>query len=495
MAHAQLPAVSHLVLAAALLVLPGAVDAGLPEAVKALIAGDYATADKEMRPLAEAGDAYAQVLLGRMYRDPRNPDRDPAEALGWFRRAADAGSGEARYWIGLMQATGQGTEKDPAQAIESWRQSADAGYGPALGALAVAYASGVGIEKDMIEAVRWARLGVQKNEMHSQAVLGRAYLLGAGGLPRDTREFVRWTRRAALQGERAAQASLGRAYLDGLGVPQDYVQAHMWLNLAAARGLGAAAKLREEIAGKMTAEQIAEAQKLARAWRAVRARTKAADGPAAASGSVTRRTGMGSGFLVDGAGHVVTNHHVVNGCGEVRVPALGETAQVVATDARNDLALLGTALSADRLPSFRAGESARLGEPVIVAGFPLGQVLGAGLNITTGSVSALSGPGNNAAMLQITAPVQSGNSGGPVLDQHGQVIGVVVGKLNALRIAASTGDVPQNVNFAIHGSIVRAFLETNGVQLETAARAAAAEATTDIAQQAKQYTVLLECWR
>jgi S1-C subfamily serine protease len=132
---------------------------------------------------------------------------------------------------------------------------------------------------------------------------------------------------------------------------------------------------------------------------------------------------------------------------------------------------------------------------VIVAGFPLGQVLAGGLNVTTGSVSALAGPRNNAAMVQITAPVQSGNSGGPVLDQRGQVIGVVVGKLNALRIAAYTGDVPQNVNFAINRSVVRTFLEANGVQLDTAPSATAAAATTEIADQARHYTVLLECWR
>jgi TPR repeat protein len=494
MPPAQVLALSRLALAAALLALPGAAGAGLTEALKALLAGDYATAGKEMRPLAEGGDARAQVLLGRMYRDARNPEHNPAEALAWFERAADAGSAEARYWVGVMQSAGEGTEKNPAQALESWRRSAEAGHGPALGALAVAYATGAGTEKDLTEAVRWARLGAQKNEMHSQAVLGRAYLLGAGGLPRDMREFVHWTRRAAVQGERAAQATLGRAYIDGVGVPQDYVQAHMWFNLAAARGVGAAAKQRDEVAGKMTPDQIAEAQKLARAWRPVRTRPAAAD-PGEATGAAARRTGMGSGFLVDGSGHVVTNHHVVNGCAEVRIPAQGETAQVIATDARNDLALLATAVTADRPPSFRSSEGARLGESVIVAGFPLGQVLGGGLNVTTGSVSALSGPGNNAAMLQITAPVQSGNSGGPVLDQRGQVIGVVVGKLNALRIAASTGDVPQNVNFAIHGSVVRTFLEANGVELAADVRAGAAGATTDIAEQAKHYTVLLECWR
>jgi S1-C subfamily serine protease len=347
----------------------------------------------------------------------------------------------------------------------------------------------------MTEAVRWAQLGAKKHDMHSQWVLGRAYLLGAGGLQRSIGEFVSWTRLAARQGERAAQAALGRAYLDGLGVPQDYVQAHMWSNLAAARGLAAAAKQRDEVAARMTAEQIAEAQKLARAWRPARTRTALADTAEAKPGAVTHRAAAGSGFFVDSAGHLLTNHHVVRGCGEIRVPARAETASVIAIDAHNDLALLGTGIAADMLPSFRTGESARLGEAVIVAGFPLDRLLAGGLNITTGSVSALAGPGNNTALLQITAPVQSGNSGGPVLDQRGQVIGVVVSKLNALRIAEVTGDVPQNINFAISGDVVRSFLEANGVQLETAAPAPAAETTTDIAERAKQYTVLLECWR
>jgi TPR repeat protein len=489
-------ALSRLALAAALLTASFGAVAGFPEAIKALAAGDYATADKEMRPIAEGGDTRAQVLLARIYRDTRNPQRNATEAIAWFRRAADAGNAEAHYWVGVMHAAGDGTDKSMEQALQSWRQSAEAGHGPALGALAMAYASGSGVDKDMAEAVRWARLGAQKNDMHSQSVLGRAYLIGAGGLPRNVREFVNWTRRAALQGERAAQAILGRAYSEGLGVPQDYVQAHMWLNLAAARGSGGAGKQREELAGKMTSEQIAEAQKLARAWRPVRSRPIAVNVPSEKAGAATLRTGMGSGFFVDSAGHIITNHHVVNNCGEVRIPAHGETARVIAADARNDLALLGTGVAPERLPTFREGDdSALLGESVIVAGFPLGQVLAGGLNVTTGSVSALAGPRNNAAMLQITAPVQSGNSGGPVLDQRGQVIGVVVGKLNALRIAAYTGDVPQNVNFAINRSVVRTFLEANGVQLDTAPSATAAAATTEIADQARHYTVLLECWR
>jgi TPR repeat protein len=136
---------SRFALAAALLACPFGAGAGLPEGIKALIAGDYATADKEIRPIAEGGDPQAQILLGQVYRDLRNPERNPVVALAWFRRAAEAGSAQALYWIGVMQSRGDGTEKDMVQAIESWRQSADGGHGPAQGALAVAYATGVGV--------------------------------------------------------------------------------------------------------------------------------------------------------------------------------------------------------------------------------------------------------------------------------------------------------------------------------------------------------------
>lgn len=474
--------------------LPAA--AGVPEALKALAAGDFALAESELRPVAESGDARAQILLGRVHRDLRNPERKPDEAFAWFRRAAEGGNAEAKYWLGHMFNAGEGAAKDVSLAVTWWRQSAEGGFVPAMGMLASTFANGRGVDKDMAEAVRWARQGAQKNEMVSLAILGRAHLLGEGGAAQDMAQFVLFTRRAALLGERNAQFALGKLHFEGVGVPQDYVQAHLWANLAAARGVAAAAKLREEVAAKMTQQQVAEAQKLASVWRPTRiaaAPAAAAAGPA--TGPVSRRTGMGSGFVVDTAGHVVTNHHVVRGCGEVRIPAHDVAARVVATDERNDLALLYTGVAADDLPVFRVGTNARLGEAVVVAGFPLGQVLSGGLNVTTGSVSALAGPGNNAAMLQITAPVQGGNSGGPVLDQSGRVIGIVVSKLNALRVAAVTGDVPQNVNFAVNGMVARAFLEANGVRLEEATGPGAGTAIPDVAERAKRYTVVVECWR
>jgi len=94
----------------------------------------------------------------------------------------------------------------------------------------------------------------------------------------------------------------------------------------------------------------------------------------------------------------------------------------------------------------------------------------------------------------MTAPVQPGNSGGPLLDQSGNVVGVVVAKLDALKIARATGDIPQNVNFAIKGTVVQTFLEANGVQFASAPSSGNLDPTL-VAEWATKSTVVVECWK
>jgi len=96
--------------------------------------------------------------------------------------------------------------------------------------------------------------------------------------------------------------------------------------------------------------------------------------------------------------------------------------------------------------------------------------------------------------MQISAPVQPGNSGGPLLDMSGNVVGVVTAKINAIRVAEVTGDIPQNVNFAIKASVVRTFLDSRGVRYQTQTSDRILTAA-DVADRAKKFTVLVECWR
>lgn len=114
--------------------------------------------------------------------------------------------------------------------------------------------------------------------------------------------------------------------------------------------------------------------------------------------------------------------------------------------------------------------------------------------MTTGNLSSLSGIGGDTRLVQITAPVQPGNSGGPVLDSAGNLMGVVVSKLDAVKAIKITGDIPQNVNFAINTNVLRSFLDANSVEYDTATSDKAL-ATTAIAERAKGFTVLLECWK
>ena len=104
------------------------------------------------------------------------------------------------------------------------------------------------------------------------------------------------------------------------------------------------------------------------------------------------------------------------------------------------------------------------------------------------------GPGDDRRVIQITAPVQPGNSGGPVLDGSGNVIGVVVARLNALKLAERTGRLPQNVNFAISGKAARAFLQAHKVPFERA-RSDGVLSSVDIAARARGFTVSVECQR
>ena len=115
-------------------------------------------------------------------------------------------------------------------------------------------------------------------------------------------------------------------------------------------------------------------------------------------------------------------------------------------------------------------------------------------NVTSGNVSALAGLGDDAKRLQITAPVQRGNSGGPLLDGAGNVIGVVVSKLDAVRAAKLTGDIPQNVNFAIKGALVRGFLDIHGVAYRR--RPSDAKLAPErLAELARGFTVAVHCWK
>lgn len=199
--------------------------------------------------------------------------------------------------------------------------------------------------------------------------------------------------------------------------------------------------------------------------------------------------GFGTGFLVSDRGDYLTNNHVVRGCRTLTVG--GQPATVTATDEGFDLALLRTSTPPGDTPAQFAAKPARLNSDVTVVGYPLPDLLG-GVNVTRGSVTSLKGIAGDGVRMQISAPVQPGNSGGPVVNAAGQVVGVVVAKLDAQMVAEATGDIPQNINFAIRGEIAKLFLYQNGVEPVEAGEATAL-APEDLADLAQGFTRLITC--
>lgn len=202
----------------------------------------------------------------------------------------------------------------------------------------------------------------------------------------------------------------------------------------------------------------------------------------------------GSAFFISLDGYLLTNAHVVDGCTDVRLKGEGRSVRVIQRDMTNDLALLKSEFRPQTAARFRSGRTVRSGDVAIVVGFPLSGLLATEANVTVGGVSALAGLGDDFRFLQITAPVQPGNSGGPLLDISGNVIGVVTSKLNALSIARITGDVPQNINFAVNGSVARLFLDGVGIAYVASPSEEKLE-PAEVGERAKRFTVMVECLR
>jgi S1-C subfamily serine protease len=169
----------------------------------------------------------------------------------------------------------------------------------------------------------------------------------------------------------------------------------------------------------------------------------------------------------------------------------GLTAEVAAVSLDFDLALLSVdEWSGDAVATF-SPSPARLNSDVTVVGYPLAGLL-TGLNVTRGAVSSQMGLGSDVSGMQITAPVQPGNSGGPVLAADGEVVGVVVSKLNAQAVADATGDIPQNVNFAIRGEIAKLFLFQHGVE-PVLGEGDEPLSPVELAERASGFTGFIEC--
>ena len=209
-------------------------------------------------------------------------------------------------------------------------------------------------------------------------------------------------------------------------------------------------------------------------------------GPSAITEAPKRRlAATGTAFVVN-KDYLLTASHVVDDCGAVSIRHSHDEidVEVAAWDSTNDLGLLKSTEPFEYIAKFRGGEEISLGDTVVNYGYPLFGELSDFAKISKGEINSLSGMGNDSSVMQYDAATQPGNSGGPVLDQSGNVVGIV----------RSGHSEEPNIYFAIKSYVAEGFLSANGVGYE---RAESKEdlKTAEIAKKAERFTVLVGCWQ
>lgn len=434
-------------------------DLGLCYAKGLGVPQDYTEAVKWLRKAADQGDALAQYNVGFCYATGQGLAQDYDEAIKWFRKAADHGNPDAEGWLGLCYARGQGVAQDYTEAAKWFQKSADQGVPLAQCQLGVCYSIGRGVPQDYSEAVKWYQKAADQGFAAAQSLLGSMYAYGDEVL-QDYSKAVDWDRKAAVQGDANAQYNLGVNYAQGHGVPQDFVQAYEWVNLAAAQGQTNAIMFRGILINSMTPEQIAEGQRLSAAF------VPQLQSPTSSSNPGTPvvadfPVATGTGFFITEDGYLISNYHVVKDATKVRLLTSQGTvdAQIVQVDAADDLALLKTAGDFTALPIV-SSRTATLGGTVATVGFPDPGLQGFYPKLAKGEIAALAGAADDPRYFQISVPVQPGNSGGALVDEHGNVVGIVSAKLDAATALEASGALPENVNYAIKSSFLLSFLES-----------------------------------
>ena len=505
--------------------------------------GDFGTVEAQlgistMERAARSGDDSAGYALAHIFLENEVVPINYPEATYWMARSAATNNNEAKYNMGWILSQEDNPNRNLTSAFEWYLKAAEAGYQPAFFKVAFALHFGEGVLENDREAARWYIKSADLGEGHSQRNLGFMYQEGEG-VPQDYVKAYMWFNLAAardISGAADAKNKLSRimsrnqideaqrlsakwqpgktnhtfsstsqtqqrlsarpkstADTDMIKTAQQSLKAFGFYNgpidgIAGSNTEKAVRKFQEyigePITGKIDSELILNLGTATGILAAL-------DSDEPEDDSTTRSGSSGTGFYVSSDGLIVTNAHVAEGCKNPRL-ASGDALSMRDLDNSSDLALLSSS-NANTVPLvLRSGRGIRLGSDVVVAGFPLRGILSDDLNVTTGSVSALSGPNNDRRLFQLTAPVQPGNSGGPILDESGNLVGVIVSKLDALSVAATTGDIPQNVNFGISLGTLQSFLDANSVDYETSS-SSLTMSNSDVASIAKKSTVSIIC--
>lgn len=415
-----------------------------------------------LRRAAKLGDVESMMVLGEILLEGAgNQQRNSSEALSFYTMAAKAGEPRAHYKLFEIHQE----MDDHLAAYKALWEGVRLKDTRAMHRLGVVYEEGeLGLAPNEQQALNYYMQGAQLNDPLCKAFAGWL-MVNAKTLKRNYPEGIRYLMEAHRGNILLAHYTLGAMHLAGDGVDQDPEQAFFLANLAHLQAPGSETfgKLVAEAGSKLSSERRARVVERSRRWIATEGDED--KGEAVASGATS-----GSGIIFSNEGLALTNHHVIDGGGTIRVITSSGAefdGEVVAADAELDVAVvrLSGRFVAEGHPSppVLGGKAAKTGQKVFTIGHPLAGMLSDEPKYTEGNVSALSGMGDDNNLLQISVPIQPGNSGGPLATETGEVVGLIVASVDGRQMLSKRGILPQNVNFAIKWEPIAAFLKEHGV--------------------------------
>lgn len=453
----------------------------------------------------------SDIFIGEAFWKGEGVTKNYEKAFDWYNKAAKKGSVRANYWLAMMYGMGEGRQQnfdksielieelgrysheaykmlgdyfyssegkqDFSKALVCYDKAAEMGNDEVLGTLSYLYYLGVSKEKNRLDkAYTFASKAADKGDGGGFYVLGNLYNEGKV-VPQNFAKAISLWEKAALKRIIGAMDALAVSYYNGDTIPQNFLNAYVWYTLAVANSDSILKdkfiKDRNDTGRKLSPEQLNEAQQIADTIQ------YKIDNPVENLGiSDTHNSddieqdetnkkqtdsikGSGTGFIITKDGYVITCFHVIDGASPISVSDGNNEypAEVIREDKLNDLALLKINGKFDALP-FSASRTAKMGMDVFTVGYPNPILQGLEQKLTDGIISSLTGYNDDIRLYQISVPVQPGNSGGPLIDKNGNVIGVIVSILNAEAAFKVTGSLPQNVNYALKSTYAQALVDT-----------------------------------
>jgi len=347
---------------------------------------------------------------------------------------------------------------DYSQAVDSWLPIARQGHVSAQINLAVMYDHGTGVAQDVERALSWYQAAAHQGSAIAQYNLG-LFLADRKMLTTDDEDGLYWLFKSAAQNHADAQYQLGLMYAEGVAGQAKIADAPQWLYQAGVNYLssGDADGARATVAAL---QEISPAHQLS---QQLESQLTDQSGPPGQDVEARLESGVSTGTAWPAAsGYAVTNNHVVSGKQSiVLINSRGEEipATVVASDDLNDIALLSVDDPA-RLPAALplACANAQLGSSVFTIGFPRVDVMGTTPKLSLGIISGVNGLYDDPASYQISVTVQPGNSGGPLLNMRGEVVGLITSMLGTVESAdGKTAPIP-NINYALKADRIEELL-------------------------------------